>query len=52
MQDGLVAAFVVHAVYNLLVLTLLIVELHIKRAPALIRRASRSVHAASGTSDH
>jgi hypothetical protein len=47
MQDGLLAAFVVHAVYNLLVLALLIVELHIKRAPTLIRRASRSVDAAT-----
>ncbi len=49
MLDGLMAAFVVHACYNLLALTLLIVELHVKRAPALIRRAGASVAAATST---
>jgi hypothetical protein len=50
LHDGLLAAFVVHAVYNLLVLVLVIVDLHVKRAPGLIRRASRGVYAASETS--
>ncbi|MGO9753038.1 MAG: type II CAAX prenyl endopeptidase Rce1 family protein [Solirubrobacteraceae bacterium] len=47
MLDGLLAVFVVHACYNLLALALLIVELHVKRAPALIRRASARVAAAT-----
>jgi hypothetical protein len=47
LQDGLLAAFVVHATYNLLVLALVIVELHVKRAPMLIRRASQGVQAAT-----
>ncbi len=47
MLDGLLAVFVVHACYNLLALTLLIVELHVKQAPALIRRAGARVAAAS-----
>jgi hypothetical protein len=46
MLDGLLAVFVVHACYNLLALTLMIVELHVKRAPALIRRAGARVAAA------
>ena len=49
MLDGLMAAFVLHACYNLLALTLIIVELHVKRAPALIRRAGASVAAATST---
>jgi hypothetical protein len=48
MLDGLLAVFVVHACYNLLALTLLIAEVHLKRAPALIRRAGASVARASG----
>ena len=47
MLDGLLAVFVVHACYNLLALTLLIVEVHVKRAPALIRRAVTTVSAAT-----
>jgi hypothetical protein len=47
MLDGLLAVFVVHACYNLLALTLLVVEVHLKRAPALIRRAVASVAAAA-----
>ncbi|HEY5260735.1 MAG TPA: hypothetical protein VIJ33_01320 [Solirubrobacteraceae bacterium] len=47
MMDGLLAVFVVHACYNLLALTLLIAEVHLKRAPALIRRAGASVAAAA-----
>jgi hypothetical protein len=47
MRDGLLAVFVVHACYNLLALTLLIVEAHVKRAPTLIKRAVASVAAAS-----
>ncbi len=46
MLDGLLAVFVVHACYNLLVLALLIVELHVQRAPAFIRRAGARVAAA------
>jgi hypothetical protein len=47
MLDGLMAVFVVHACYNLLALTLLIVEVHVKRAPALIRQAGTRVSAAT-----
>jgi hypothetical protein len=51
-QDGLLAVFVVHAVYNLLVLILVIVDLHVKRAPRLMRRLGHNVYAASETSQH
>jgi hypothetical protein len=47
MLDGLLAVFVVHACYNLLALTLLIVEVHVNRAPALIRRVLASVATAA-----
>jgi hypothetical protein len=47
MLDGLLAVFVVHACYNLLALTLLVVEVHLKRAPALIRRVVASVASAA-----
>jgi hypothetical protein len=47
MLDGLLAVFVVHACYNLLALTLLIAEVHLKRAPTLVQRASASVGAAA-----
>jgi hypothetical protein len=47
MLDGLMAVFVVHACYNLLALTLLVTEVHVKRAPAFIRRAGARVSAAT-----
>jgi len=47
MLDGLVAVFVVHACYNLLALTLLVVEVHLKRAPAPVRWASARLSAAA-----
>ncbi len=47
MLDGLMAVFVVHACYNLLALTLLIAEGHLKRTPSLIRRALHRVPVAT-----
>jgi hypothetical protein len=46
MRDGLLAVFVIHANYNLLTLTLLIADAHLKRAPALFRRAGSRLTAA------
>jgi hypothetical protein len=45
MLDGLMAVFVVHACYNLLALSLLIAEAHVRRAPALIKRAGMTLSA-------
>jgi len=47
MLDGLLAVFVVHACYNLLALALLTVEMHLTRAPALLRQAGARVAAAN-----
>lgn len=44
MLGGLLAVFVVHASYNLLVLSLLIIEAHSPRLGGPLRRLSASVH--------
>jgi hypothetical protein len=47
MLDGLLAVFVVHTCYNLLALALLVVDVHVRRAPGLIRRAGARLAAAN-----
>lgn len=47
MTGGIIAVFVTHAVYNLLALTLLIAEQHLRRAPQLVRRLTQSAAAAN-----
>lgn len=47
MTGGIIAVFVTHAVYNLLALTLLIAEQHLRRAPGLVRRLTQSAAAAA-----
>lgn len=47
MSGGLVAVFVTHAAYNLLALTLLIAERHLRHAPDILRRLTGSLAAAN-----